>query len=361
MPRFSGVVFGPGFAAAGTPVAFDADADGVTLDGGSASPRWRDITIAKSGWNGTQLRLEWSGAAGFFALTVSDVAAVQSLGAFASSRAVRAAGHGSATRAWMWGIIGTAFVLPLLLLLALLLAHERIAGWIVEAIPVEQETRFGAQLFAQQKAGLKLLDGTPLKMVNDIGAKLAQGSRYQFKFHVADDKSVNAYAMPGGFIVVHSGLLALAASADEVAGVLAHEISHVEKRHSLTAMAQSAGLSATVSILFGDLGRLAGVGADLLNLKFSRDHEREADSAGLALLVKAGMTPSAMASFFRTMAAQGGGIPAFLSTHPASEERFTAIDAAVKALPEAARAAAPLAIDYAAIKANLLAMSRDSR
>ena len=353
MPRFSGAVFGPGYADAGTPVAFAADANGVTLDGGSASTRWSNISIAKSGWDGTQLRLEWSGGAGHFALTIADAAAVQAVGAFAGSRAVRAAGHGSATRAWMWGIIGTAFALLLLLLLALLLAHERIAGWIVEAIPIEQETRFGAQLFERQKAGLKLVDGAPLKMVDDLGARLAQGSRYQFKFHVADDKSVNAYAMPGGFIVVHSGLLALAGSADEVAGVLAHEISHVEKRHSLTAMAQSAGLSATVSILFGDLGRLASVGADLLNLKFSRDHEREADSAGLALLVKAGMAPSAMASFFRTMAAQGSGIPAFLSTHPASEERFTAIDVAVKALPEAARAVAPLAIDYAAVKAAL--------
>ena len=145
----------------------------------------------------------------------------------------------------------------------------------------------------------------------------------------------------------------LADNADEVAGVLAHEISHVEKRHRLTAMAQSAGLSATVAILFGDLGRVASAGADLLSLKFSRDHERDADSTGVGLLVKAGLQPAAMASFFRKMAAQGGSVPAFLSTHPPSEERFAAIEAAVALLPEAARAAKPLPLDYASIKAAL--------
>ena len=66
-----------------------------------------------------------------------------------------------------------------------------------------------AEIFAQQKAGLKLIDGAPLKMVNEIGAKLTQGSVYRYQFHVAVDKSVNAYAMPGGYIVVHTGLLAL--------------------------------------------------------------------------------------------------------------------------------------------------------
>jgi predicted Zn-dependent protease len=355
MSRFSGVIFGKGFADAGQPVSFDADTGGISFEvtNRGASPRWRDITIAKSGWDGTQLRLEWRSDAGTIALTVSDAAAVQALGALAGRRAALAAGVSSATRAWVWGIIGATVVMPLLLLVALLMAHERIAGWIVDRVSVEQETRFGAQLFEQQKAGLKLLDGAPLKMVIELGAKLTPGSRYQFKFHVADDKSVNAYAMPGGFIVVHSGLLALADNADEVAGVLAHEISHVEKRHSLRAMAQSAGLYATVAILFGDLGRIASAGAELLSLKFSRDHEREADSNGLGLLVKGGLQPAAMASFFRKMAAQGGGVPAFLSTHPASEERFAAIDAAVKALPEAARAAAPLAFDYVAIKAAL--------
>ena len=355
MPRFNGIAFGPGLADGGTKLEFDADAEGLRFSStdGYVQPRWRDITLAKSGWDGTHLRLEWKSETGTYALSVDDAAAVQAIGALAGRRAARGAGWSRGTHATVWSIVGVTVVLPLLLLVALLLAHEEIAGWIVDRIPVETEQKFGAEIFAQQKAGLKLVDGAPLKMVNEIGAKLTQGSVYRYQFHVAVDKSVNAYAMPGGYIVVHTGLLALADNADEVAGVLAHEVSHVEKRHSLTAMAQSAGLYATVAVLFGDMGRLAGMGADLLSRKFSRDHEREADSNGLPLLVQAGMAPQALAAFFRKMAAQGGGVPAFLSTHPASEERFTAIESAIAALPDAARRASPLAMDYTAVKTAL--------
>lgn len=354
MSQFSGVIFGPGLADAGTAVRFSADGSGLCLDPAQGgSPRWREITLARSGWDGTQLRLEWRGEAGHFALTVAKPDAVQALGALAGRRTATASGGGGATRAWVWGVIGVAVVLPLLLLVALLVSHERIAGWIVDRIPVEQEMRLGAQLFAGHKSDLKLLQGAPLAMVNEIGTRLTRGSAYRYQFHVAEDKSVNAYAMPGGFIVMHSGLLALADSADEVAGVLAHEVAHVERRHSLHGLAKSAGLYATAALVFGDLGRLAGAGADLLNLKFSRDHERDADRVGLDLLVKAGFAPAAMATFFRKMAAQGSGMPAFLSTHPAGEERFAEIERALQALPAAARAAAPSSIDYAAIKAAL--------
>jgi predicted Zn-dependent protease len=356
MAQFSGIAFGPGFADAGTPLAFEADAGGVraaTANADDGSQRWPAITLGKAGWDGTQLRLEWKGAAGAYALSVADAAAVQAIAVLAGNRAVKAAGSGGATRAWSWGLIVTTVVLPLLLLVALLSQHERIAGWIVDRISVEQEHKFGARMFERHKAGLKLIEGPALAMVRETGARLTQGSPYQYEFYVADDKSVNAYAMPGGFVVMHSGLLALADSADEVAGVLAHEVSHVEKRHSLTGMAKTAGLYATVSLLIGDFGSLASAGANLLNLKFSRDHEREADSEGLRLLVKAGLQPEPMAGFFRKMAKQGGGVPAFLSTHPASEERFAAIESAVKLLPEAARAAAPLNVDYAKIKAAL--------
>ncbi len=108
-----------------------------------------------------------------------------------------------------------------------------------------------------------------------IGGRLTQGSRYQYKFHVALDKSVNAFAMPGGFVVVHTGLIQLAESPEELAGVLAHEIQHVEQRHSLRAMAQSLGLYAVLSLLVGDTSGLASLGGDLLKLKFSRNHETE--------------------------------------------------------------------------------------
>ena len=354
MARFNGVVFGPGYRDSGTPLGFAADAEGIILDGGNDSVlAWSHLTIGKAGWDGARLNLEWQRDGAHYALIVADAAMAQALGALAGRQATPALGPGAATRAWSWGLISMTVGLPLLLLALLLATHERIAGWMVDLVSVEQEHSLGAQLFAQHKASLKLLQGPPQQMVVEIGKRLTQGSAYPYEFYVTEDKSVNAYAMPGGFIVVHSGLLALAGSADEVAGVLAHEVAHIERRHSLRSMAKSVGLYATVAIFLGDFRRLAGAAADLLNLKFSRDNERDADSAGLSLLVKAGLEPAPMAAFFRKMAAESVAVPAFLSTHPASEERFVDLDRAVKALPEAARAVAPLPIDYAAVKAAL--------
>jgi predicted Zn-dependent protease len=82
---------------------------------------------------------------------------------------------------------------------------------------MEQEAKLGEIIFSQQKTGLKMVEGESLAMVRDIGGKLTRDSRYKFQFFVTDDKSVNAYAMPGGYVVVHTGLLQLADSAEEIA------------------------------------------------------------------------------------------------------------------------------------------------
>ncbi len=360
MQRLSGQAFGPGFAGAGSKTEFEISDYGmrvVTPDDFDGAPPWTDITLTRGGWDGSQLSLAWSGRAGRYTIGLTDKTAINAVAALAktakgAAAVTRARGDG-ATRAWIHALVWTTFVLPLLALVAVIWQHDRVAAWAVSHIPPEQERKLGEMVFAQQKAKLKLVEGKPLEMVREIGAKLSKGSPYKYEFYVADDKVVNAYAMPGGFVVMHSGLLNLASSAEEVAGVLAHEVMHVEKRHSLKAMAKSLGLAATVSLVFGDLGGLASLGGDLVGLKFSRDHELEADTEGLKALVGAGLAPQGMAAFFRKMAAQEKLDLGFLSTHPGSEERFTAIDAAIKALPEAARNAPPLPVDYATIKAAL--------
>ena len=360
MQRLSGQAFGPGFAGAGSKTEFDISDYGlrlVTADEYDGAPPWTDITLTRGGWDGSQLSLAWSGRAGRYTIGLTDkaaISAVTSLAKMAEGAApVTRARTDGATRAWIHALVWITFVLPIMALVAVVWQHDRVAAWAVAQIPVEQERKLGELVFAQQKAKLRMVEGRPLDMVREIGARLTKGSAYKYEFYVADDKVVNAYAMPGGFIVMHSGLLNLAGSAEEVAGVLAHEVMHVEKRHSLKGMAKALGLAATVSLVFGDLGGLASLGGDLIGLKFSRDHELEADTEGLKSLVGAGLRPEGMAAFFRKMAAQDKLDLGFLSTHPASEERFAAIDAAIKALPAAARNAPALAIDYAAIKAAL--------
>jgi predicted Zn-dependent protease len=130
--------------------------------------------------------------------------------------------------------------------------------------------------------------------------------------------------MPGGVIVVHTGLIRATRRPEELAGVLAHEVQHVEQRHSLKAVIKEAGLRGLWAALSGDLGgTLAGQAAlELGALRFSRDAEREADARGFETLVARDIDPAGMVDFFGTMAQRtGASPPAWLSTHPASEAR----------------------------------------
>ena len=135
--------------------------------------------------------------------------------------------------------------------------------------------------------------------------------------------------------------------------MLAHEVQHVELRHSLKGMAKSLGLSALLQLFLGDLGSVASLGGDLLQLKFSRDHEAEADREGLKALVQAQIRPQGMRDFFGRMAEQEKLNLGFLSTHPSSAARMAELDRQLKSLPPDALQVPVLAIDFAAIKAGL--------
>ncbi len=354
--RLNAQAFGPGFPSTGLVIEIEATETGLRLQTAEAddgAPGWNVIALQKSGWDGAQLRMEWKGAAGLYSLSCTDAAVAKSLRGLAAGKTpVSKSGNGGATRALSLGLIGVMVLLPVLLIGAVLWQHQRIVGWAVSMISVEQEAKLGEIVFSQQKASLKLIDGPAQDMVREIGARLTVGSAYKYQFYVAEDKSVNAFAMPGGYIVMHTGLLLLADTAEEVAGVLAHEVQHVELRHSLRGMAQSLGLVAAVSILVGDLGGLSTLGGELLKLSFSRDHETQADREGLKALVAAGIAPEGMRDFFGKMAKMSGPDLGFLSTHPASSERMAGIDRMIAALPEAARKVPALTYDYAGIKAS---------
>ena len=361
MMRLKAQVFGPGFPSAGALLEFEADDKGIrlaTADINDGAPRWSAIELRKSGWDGKQLRLEWKGRAGLYSLLPAEANAGEVLRKLSAGRAQAVATRPDvATRAWVHTLLWGSLVLPLLLIGVVAWQHERIAAWAVGQISVEQEAKLGELLFAQHKLQLKLVEGPAQEMVREIGGRLTSGARHKYRFFVAEDRSVNAFAMPGGYVVMHTGLMQLAETPEEVAGVLAHEVQHVEQRHSLRGMAQSLGLYAALTLLAGDLSGIASLGSDLLKLKFSRDHETEADREGLKTLVAAKINPTGMRDFFGRMAAQSKLDLGILSTHPASSERMADLDQRIKELPEDAKAApslaAALGIDYAAIKASL--------
>ena len=251
-------------------------------------------------------------------------------------------------------LLALAAVLPLLLAFLFFWKSEGIAGWVANHVSIEQEAQFGKQAFQQSTRSLHLRQtGADWQAVEAIGKQLTKDSRYTYHWYIADDPSINAFAVPGGYVVVNSGLIKAADSAEQVAGVLAHEVQHVELRHTLKNLIQSLGWRAVLSLALGDVSgsMVESAAANLGVLKFSRDLESEADLGALAALRKAGVSPQGMLDFFAKLGQQDGRSVPFLSTHPASAARLEALQAAINRQGE--WPAKPLPYDWAAIKKSL--------
>lgn len=223
------------------------------------------------------------------------------------------------------GVVAGIVALPLLLLIFFLMSAGTVAGWMSGYVPIEHEVALGRHSFDAMRRGLTLKDeGMAYESARRIVETLTADSKYDYEVHIAQDPTPNAFALPGGIIVVHTGLIELTSSAEELAGVLAHEVQHVELRHSLRGLIKELGLRGLWAFVLGDIGgSLAGQAAvELTSLQFSRDDEREADAHGFEALVRAGIDPAGMPAFFKALSQSAGTqAPAFLSTHPLSEER----------------------------------------
>jgi predicted Zn-dependent protease len=198
-------------------------------------------------------------------------------------------------------------------------------------ISESQEIQMGRDADPQIAASLGLYEDEGLqRYVQELGNRMALASErpnLPWTFRIVDDATVNAFAVPGGFIYVTRGILAHFSSEAELAGVLGHEIGHVTARHSVSQMSrtQLAQLGLGVgTILAPDLAPyadLASTGLGLLFLSYGRDAERQADDLGLGYMTRQGYDPREMAATFGMLAAASGAqdgerIPGFLSTHP---------------------------------------------
>lgn len=209
-----------------------------------------------------------------------------------------------------------------------------LAGKSVSAIPMRMEQQVGDAAFAQLRAQTRFVTDPavlqPLKrLAEPLLFSLPDKSR-KYSLYVSDSTEVNACALPGGYIVFNRGLFQRARNAEEIQGVLAHEIAHIELRHGLMQLAQNIGMTIALKQIFGGgenqyLDALVRDGAKLLSLKFSRDHERAADDAGWDLLQQAKVNPCGMLTFFESLKAEmGHASPSsgLLSTHPTPQERI---------------------------------------
>ena len=233
----------------------------------------------------------------------------------------------------------------------------KLVGALAGLIPLSTEQQLGNLALAQVRAqGGLASDGAAQQVVQEIGQRLTAGSRYQYRWFVRQDDSVNAFAMPGGVVVVHTGLLRQAASPGELAGVLAHEVQHVEQRHSLRQMIASLGWGALVGVTLGDISAVAAMLAHQAGaMVFSRGMEEQADRLGLQALQRARIAPDGMLHFFQTLGEKDAGkpgMPGWLASHPQTHERAAQIRSLIAASP--CPACVPLASPrWAAMKAGL--------
>lgn len=211
-------------------------------------------------------------------------------------------------------------------------------------ISIEEEWQLGQQL-ARDIQGQMRVSSDPY--VQQLGQRIvsqapAPFNQLPWQFHVVDNPEVNAFAIPGGHIYIHKGLIAAADNASELAGVMAHEVSHVVARHSTEQISRQYGLSVLAGIVLGQNPAayqelLANIVAGGALARFSREAESESDRIGLRLMQSAGYNPRGMVTMFQELLQreqrQPSAVERFFSTHPLTSERIRDVENQIAQLP----------------------------
>lgn len=266
-----------------------------------------------------------------------------------------------------WLLIG-AGVLALLLIAGYygIMAAGRAA---LHALPISVDRTIGDQAFAaMDHPGPEIHDPVVVGAVQQIVDRLGQPANarfpadeaFDFRVHVIDADVMNAFALPGGQIVVFTGLIEACDQPEQLAGVLAHEMAHVTLRHGIERVGQSLGLALAVDLVFGRVEGIATAGVELARLaaanSYSRDQETAADAEGVRIMHAAGLDPTALASFFEKLKKEHGGLPGaleWISTHPDHDARIAAVERQAAELPAAEFE--PLDVDWADVQAHAAA------
>ena len=362
--------FGEELPATGAPCRVEVSGNGLTVrfaesmpTGSETTVPFHDLTVSAGGLNHDQLVVKWGVEPTTRTVYLKDPALIHAFRAAAPPRLTRDLEETAAKvrqvrsrQRRIWGVVlGLSGVFALFLWFG----SDLLVEFAVSRIPVQWERKLGEAAyrdFLVQQTVIK--EGPAVAAVNEITKRLTEkipDNPYTFEVSVVKSDVVNAFALPGGYVVVFTGLMMEAENGEEVAGVLSHELNHVLQRHGLNRMVRQIGLIAVVTIVLGDQQGLAGlmkrVGVELLTLKFGREQETEADLTGLQLLHRAKIDPNGMIRFFERLSEQDKDRVEILSTHPMSEGRADRLKAEVAALPK--QQPVPFGFDWKTVQKSL--------
>jgi Zn-dependent protease with chaperone function len=222
-------------------------------------------------------------------------------------------------------------------------------------ISPKKEAELGKMIYSAMMEDARI-DSVATRQLTDFAGHLKLSEKYKLQFTVLDEKEVNAFAIPGGHIIVYKGILQKMNRPEELVALLGHESSHVNERHSLQNMLQDLTGGFMLSIVFGDLGSLggsiAGKANTLRSLSYSRGLEKEADEQGMQRMLKNDVDPRGMIMLMDRLkeSEKDLNLPGFLSTHPLTTERKADAQKFVKQHPVKSKVPEDLSISWNRLK-----------
>lgn len=371
--------FGDEFPANGAPCLVHVEAHGLTMiflsdqDTGerrSESVTFSELTVSAGGLDHDQLVATWRGATGQRTLYLKNPDVIRAFRQAAPDyltipleRAAEQVRQVRQRHRIAWSIAGGTL---LMVVLGLWSGSDLLVELAVDRIPIEWEQKLGETTYRDFLTHQEVMkEGPAVAALTEMTHRLTDPipeNPYTLAITVVKSDVVNAFALPGGYIVVFTGLMKKAETPEEVAGVLAHELNHVLQRHGLERIVKQLGFVAVVSIVLGNQQGLGGVmkqlGMELMTLKFGRAQETEADLTGLQLLYRAKINPNGMITFFQRLAEKDEGRVEWLSTHPMSSARADRLKAELADMPE--QPSEPFTFDWTKVRASLDAHSDGS-
>lgn len=234
-------------------------------------------------------------------------------------------------------------------IVGLYLAKDSMVEKIANQVPASWEKEVGDKLFTTLSLQYKFIKNDSLEKeflkVAQPLLKQIEKDGFKIDLYFVKDPTINAFALPGGKVIIQTGLIENAKSWEEVMGVVSHELSHVTRRHHVRGIINNLGIFTILSAAFGDVSALAGTfinaGGELASLSNSRDFENEADETGLNYLIQAKINPNGLITFFETLSKEEKSNEikseadktidlSFLSTHPNTNDRISVLKEKIK-------------------------------